>query len=509
MPNTRSFLTVFRDCPLLCILVLGLGLRVYQMADPLVDLDSIRQGATASIARNYYEFGYNLFDPRITGWGTINEPTLWANEFPLYPYVISWFYRLFGVHEWFGRLLTALFCLAGAAALFDIVRRFEGTLTARFAALWFLIAPQAIYHGRCFHRHPVALSLMLLAIVFYLAWLERRQWSAYIAMTIHGMLALLMMPPLIFISVPIFLLHRKVCDRVFWKNGWLWLSIGIMLLPCLLWYGWAIQQHSSWSLRTINREGFRDWTNPSYYMLWWKHDLFRTIWKSLWAYTMGPVGLTFACVGLFLRKGKAAYIPLIWTLTIIVYYALDIHPIAIVPHYIYFLFLLPPLAWAAARVCSACWDLFRVPSIIPKISLNYLFTGIFIFATLFYWDWTFRSWYQTKNHWIRAAKTIDEMIPEDAKLVVDVFDPSFIYYTKRMGLAKDPGQITLEKLQEWESQGATHLAIINQQAFFPKGELRMYLKETARNVIINSTVRLYELGGKKKNDDESIDSSKE
>ena len=39
-----------------------------------------------------------------------------------------------------------------------------------------------------------------------------------------------------------------------------------------------------------------------------------------------------------------------------------------------------------------------------------------------------------------------------------------------------------------------HLAIVDQPAFYHKGDLRMYLKETARNVIINEHVRLYELG---------------
>ena len=496
MNSSAWFYRVFADRWLWCILLFGLALRLYKIDSPILDGDSFRQGATASIARNYYENGFELLNPRITGWGTIHEAGLWPNEFPLYPFVVACLYVPLGEHVWIGRLLTALFCLVGAAGLYALIKRLEHPLTARFAALWYLIAPQAVYHGRCFHRHPVAIGLMLVALAAFAKWVEEKKPAPWIGMTVCAALALLMMPPLVFCLIPAYVIYRQLADRSWWKNGWIWLAGGLMFLPALLWYSWAYQQYASYSLSSHGREDFRNWTSAHYYLLWWKHDLFYQVWRTFWDYTLGPLGATFAAAGLFLIRPRAGFLPQFWTLTVLTYYVLDVYPVAVVPHYVYYLILLPALAWSAARFTTLIWEHLTESTILALVQLRQVFIGIVILATFFQFHTVIRPWYHLKQNWLRAAQAIKDYTPPHARVIVDNFDPSVIYQSRRMGLAVNPPDLTLELLQQQEQAGATHLAITQPEPFFQNEPVRIYLKETARNVLILDYIRLYELGKK-------------
>lgn len=484
---------ISREPVLTLILVLGLGLRLSQLFDPLVDADSFRQCATASIARNYYEYGYHLFNPRITGWGTIDEPGLWPNEFPLYPYVISIFYQIFGVHEWFGRLLTALFSVAGAYALYIIVKYLDNETTGKFAALWYVIAPQAIYHGRCFHRHPIAISLMLMAIAAYIMWLHKPKWAYYNMMIAFVAIALLMMPPLIIFAIPFLGVNSTIKKRLFFLDWKVLLAIIISLIPAYFWYSWAIQQHGSFSLQSSGRETFRNWTSLAYYGYWWEYDMFRKVWWALWQYTLGPIGLIFGLVGIGIRRETSSLIPLVWVVTIILYYMFDIHPIAVDTHYVYFLLILPSMAWGAGRFMNLIWINANQQSHYFGASLRIILVGLIVFGTIFHWDKMFRPWYKTKEHYIKAAEQIKSHTTKRSRVVMDRFEPAILYYSHRKGLCKNPPDITKENIIRWEKEGATHLAIVNIREFLDNMDLRFHLKATARNVVIDNNIRLYEL----------------
>lgn len=480
---------------LLAILLIGLVLRLHKLDAPIMDADSFRQGATASIARNYYEHGYPLFEPRITGWGGLREPALWPNEFPLYPYAVSLLYRIFGEQLWLGRLVTLAFGLAGAVALFQMVRRYEGLAAARFAALWFTLSPQAIYHHRCFHRHPIAIALMLFALAAFSRWLDTGCKKAWAAMTGCAAVTLLLMPPLVTCVVPALYLYHTVKKRWFWRDAWLWAALVLMMLPPLLWYGWAVQQPGSWSLGSWGREHFRNWTSPGYYLLWWEYDLFRTVWGNLWRYTLGPPALFLGVAGVFYQSGRTGNLLAVWTLTVLAYYVFDVAPIAVETHHIYFLMISPPLCWGAARTTALLWNAFEGRRALGRIALGHVLIAAIVLGNIHHWSQTLRPWYIQNEPLLRAAELIRKNTPEDAALLVDTFNPCFLYYTERMGAAQDPPGISLESVRRWEAEGADYLAIVNPKLFFPKMDLREYLKATAETVIANDELRLYKLGG--------------
>ncbi|MGC9328837.1 MAG: hypothetical protein ACP5I1_14470, partial [Candidatus Hinthialibacter sp.] len=158
-----------------------------------------------------------------------------------------------------------------------------------------------------------------------------------------------------------------------------------------------------------------------------------------------------------------------------------------------------PLCWGAGRFSALIFEQIWEKSLISALSMRVLFVAALLLTNLYHWDSMIQPWYRVKDHWMNAAQLIQEHTPPDAKIIIDVFDPSLLYYAKRNGVAKNPSDLTLEAVQQHEKEGAGYLAIIEQPEFFKKDALRFYLKDTAENVIINETIRLYQLGGKRRN----------
>lgn len=102
------------------------------------------------------------------------NPALYISQPPLALYPMAVSMALFGQQEWAARLPNILFSvgivvLAGVLGTRLIGRR-AGFLAALFAALF----PMLQYYGRHTERDPMALLFVLLSVLFYLNWLDRR-----------------------------------------------------------------------------------------------------------------------------------------------------------------------------------------------------------------------------------------------------------------------------------------------------------------------------------------------
>src|SRR5258706_14427865 len=152
-----------RFWPALALVALALALRCYGLTAPLLDYHSWRQADTAAIARNYAANGYRLLYPQVD-WGG-QTPGYVESEFPLYSYTLALLYRVFGAHEWIGRLLSALAGAAAVAALYGLLRSgaegsgdtgdcgggHRGTALQRvaiYAAMALSLMPFPLYFGR-------------------------------------------------------------------------------------------------------------------------------------------------------------------------------------------------------------------------------------------------------------------------------------------------------------------------------------------------------------------------
>ena len=131
------------------ILVLGLLLRLKGINHPLLDHPGWRQGDEAAIARNFATVDLNPFHPQADYNGP--GPNYVELELQIVPWIAALFYKMFGVHEIFGRLISIAASLGTVAVLFFFGRYlFMSSIAGLGAALLYAIAPGAIYYGRTF-----------------------------------------------------------------------------------------------------------------------------------------------------------------------------------------------------------------------------------------------------------------------------------------------------------------------------------------------------------------------
>lgn len=131
------------------VVLLAAVLRYKGIHSPILDHPGWRQGDTASIARNFALLQYNILFPQTNYNGP--PPNYVELELQIVPFLAASLYKIFGVHEIFGRLISIAFSL-GTVAVTGLFARwlFTSSVAGVIAAFFFAVFPGSIYYGRTF-----------------------------------------------------------------------------------------------------------------------------------------------------------------------------------------------------------------------------------------------------------------------------------------------------------------------------------------------------------------------
>ena len=130
-------------------MLIALALRLHGIHNPLLDHPGWRQGDTAAIARNFARLRFNIMYPQTSYNGT--PPNYVELELQIVPFIAAALYKLFGIHEIFGRLLTLAFSLATVPVIAYFARwLFGSALAGLVAAFFYAVFPGSVYYGRTF-----------------------------------------------------------------------------------------------------------------------------------------------------------------------------------------------------------------------------------------------------------------------------------------------------------------------------------------------------------------------
>ncbi|HEU4324871.1 MAG TPA: glycosyltransferase family 39 protein, partial [Roseiflexaceae bacterium] len=439
----------------LTLALFALALRCYGLDTPLLDYHSWRQADTAAIARNFVAHGYRLGFPEVDWGGRL--PGYVESEFPLYTYSLALLYGLFGVHEWIGRLLTAL-CSAGAvAALYALARPTLGRRGAAYAGLTLAIMPYTLFFGRTVMPDSLMLLTAILALLSFRAWQARPTPTRLLAALLCGALAplaktpnlLVLAPPLAYLALS----HRP--------RRWpaLLLYGGCFALPALLWTLHARTLPLDPRLSFGIGEKLLDTrllTDPQFYLLIARWSLENLLtWAGLPLLLLGllskPAG---EARGLRLEacephtqnakhKTQNAKLPHAWLLGALLFLAVG--AAGVVGQDYYILPLAGPLAWfvgagvdraqrwAEARVGWRSRGTRLLPWAAPLVALG-LLGGLSLarVAPLY----RSADFYQTLGHRVDLALPPGERVGVIAPAVSEI-----LYYAGRTGWRLDPGVI--------------------------------------------------------------------
>lgn len=149
---------------LLVVVALGLFLRLHGIHNPILDHPGWRQGDTAGIARNFARLQYDPMRPQTTYDGP--PPNYVELELQIVPFITATLYKLFGIHEIFGRLVSIGFSLATIVVLAYFARwLFAGAAAGLGAAFFYAVFPGSVYYGRTF-MPDTAMAFFLTAALY-------------------------------------------------------------------------------------------------------------------------------------------------------------------------------------------------------------------------------------------------------------------------------------------------------------------------------------------------------
>ncbi len=145
------------------VVLLALALRLQGIGDPLLDHPGWRQGDTAAIARNFARLNFNVMYPQTMYDGP--PPNYVELELQIVPFAAATLYKVFGIHEIFGRLIAVAFALGTVVLLAYFARwLFASSLAGILAALFYAVYPGSVYYGRTFMPDGAMLFFLVAAL---------------------------------------------------------------------------------------------------------------------------------------------------------------------------------------------------------------------------------------------------------------------------------------------------------------------------------------------------------
>jgi hypothetical protein len=431
---------------LIAILVLGLALRLVGLHHPLLDHPGWRQGDTAAIARNFATLDFNILYPQTDYDGP--PPNYVELELQIVPFIAAIGYKLFGVHEVFGRLISIGFSLGTIAMLYPSGRLLFGSVWAGLAAaLLFAIFPGSVYYGRTFTPDTTMTFFLTAALYAGARWLldgELRSWSGWWAPSALIAVAVLAKPVALLGLVPVaVLMVRRAGFAQTIRAPQAWAFLALAVVPYVA-YDRFLSAHAEWEWASgITRlhvipSLLHSFVSGSAFVAKVKY-FGETI--DMLAHTMiGPAGFGLATLGIVAllagrrRDARAALVAdflLAWLVAGFAY----AYVVVTVERVDYYLYPLVPLAaLLGAFVLVELAQRFVAPAPPALLAVAALALAAIVLNDM----QQILPYYAYRPALYRAARTLDRSLPPGAIVVMGHYDPSILYYINRKGWEEDP-----------------------------------------------------------------------
>jgi 4-amino-4-deoxy-L-arabinose transferase-like glycosyltransferase len=468
---------------LLLIVLFAALLRLHGIHDPLLDHPAWRQGDTASIARNFATLQYNILYPQTNYDGP--PPNYVELELQIVPFLAASLYKLFGIHEIFGRLITMAFSL-GTVAVVGLFGRwlFASRIAGSSAAFFFAIFPGSIYYGRTFTPDTAMVFFLTAALyvttrlivedeVFTQRSLARATallTAAYLAkpVAVAGILAVIMA-----------LVERVRAGRTMRPT-----AIGVLLAVPLviLWlYDSRVAEHAEWhwasGITTLHvLPALKDaLTSVSGFTL--KFAQFREVLGMLRATMLGSLAAFLALIG-FVSLGwtQARSKPMLWGwLAGGVLYTYVVVTVERVDYYMYLLLPLCALAigalvmrfvQAVQRADAPQPARYAILAVVPLIALACTLQSRAAIA----------PYYAYNKLAYRTAVYLSRTLAPGALVVLGHYGPDVLYYIDRYGWEEDPADWTPFDEESAIKKGARYFISVEDNRLRRNMELCAYLQ---------------------------------
>ncbi len=488
----------FSSRQLLCgfFILLLVGVRFAHINIPIVEnYNSItRQSIVASIARNFYDHGFNFFYPEINENG--NGPYLFNGEMPIHSYLMALSYKLCGgVHEWASRSVSAIFSIFCLLFMYLMIRLHNQPNTAWYALILLGFSPLNLALSRSLQPEATMLMGTVGGLYFFCQYMRsERVWH------------LLVSAILIFIAVGTKIYNLYILLPIvfvaFQKDGWrfiikkrYWAYLAFVC-SALIWYWYMWNAGKNLDLAytpydVVKNRGPQDMT---YFGLLFNTDRLFIFFKIFIGHLLTPIGFILFGIGLIkAKRDKNASVFYVWLLATII--CMLILWRTVIDHSYYQLPLILPSAYffgyglmfaindqrtrCFAAICiliSACITFF---------ALQGLYKGVYKITA-------------EKQAIVTAGNRLDALIPKDALVVASYgSSPIQLYYANRNGWILDVQNLgedeLIRSIKKYLGLGAKYFVISRLEDLYSKPRFETYLRTNYSIIVSEKNFLIAEL----------------
>ncbi|MBE0409926.1 MAG: glycosyltransferase family 39 protein [Anaerolineales bacterium] len=233
---------------LVVFLLLGLGIRLYDLTDPPLDFHPTRQLLGALISRGMYYQMLPEADPTTRALALEFSASIEEYEPPILNRIVAVTYLLMGSEQlWVARIYSSLFWLIGGVALFALASRTVTPRSALFVLGYYLFLPFAVEASRSFQVDPMMVMFILITAFTFYRWMEEASWKwAVIAGLLAGITILVKVTagfPVIAMAVAAIL--KRYGFRESFRQLQVWAIAVLAAIPASLYYLISLSGRSS------------------------------------------------------------------------------------------------------------------------------------------------------------------------------------------------------------------------------------------------------------------------
>lgn len=450
------------------ILALAFSLRINHIDSPMIGVNSWRLADTAAIARNYYENGFKFLYPQID-WGG-EGPGYVESEFPVMPFTVAILYKITGVNESVGRIMSVLFSIAAIYFLYLLVKKHIDEKTALWACLFFSVLPLNIFYTRTFQPEALLIMSLIAGIYFFSRWMASDKKRDFLLSAGFISLACLLDITSLYIGLPLLYIGWQKYGRILMSQRSLWLFSLIVLIPVALWYFHAHKIAVQYGNSVIREYVEGKWINLEliFSLPFWQQVLLKNLAGSF--LTWG--GFLVFIAGLFLkRKTPNEKTFDFWLMALLIYII-----IAAKGNYMNEYSQLPIILPAVVYMGKVYARYFTKESKIAASLLLLCLVSILIFSETRYYSYIQHEDKESSAE-LKLAERVKELTEEGALIITAdrTGDPTILYLSHRKGWRTQVSSIDDTFIGERVKKGAKYL-VGNHSSFTVKDDQRNGLR---------------------------------
>ena len=465
------------------IIILGFSVRLINIEKPILEVASWRQCDTATVARNFHDHGMNILYPEMVGMGDV-KGYAGQTECHIYPYTVAMLYKLFGVHEYLGRLVSIMAFCGGAFFLYKLARKYFDKTPSLIALLFYTFNPYMFFYSRSFQPDSSMIFFSIAMLYYFSEWIDKEGLWRFAVMTLCAVFAFLIKLPAVCLGLPLLYLCIRKFKYSFIVQWKLYLFAVLTLVPVILYYVHSynlgmMPEGKNWG--NFKLSGVSTYIDPYFY--------YRIFYAEIFESCLIYIGGIFFVLGILftIKKEELRYIHY-WLLAIIISFFLGGEGTAW--HTYHTITIIAPASLMVGYAISNSVRLINAYKItgLIKVVLLVLFVSMIVSLPLIIHHkitGRYKAERLAKDYPIyEVGKIVDKIIPKNDLIVGCSWGgPEILYYSNRRGWNHVAYLLSIEYIEDFRRKGVKYLATTEQDEI--DSDVLNYLKN--KYEVIRST----------------------